>query len=183
VIYLILFFEFFKTGLFAIGGGLATLPFLYDIADNYDWLSRETVADMVAIAESTPGPIGVNMSTYSGYTAGGIPGALIATLALVSPSIITIIIVARILSGVKGSAYVEAVFKGLRPAASGLIAAAGFTVLKLSLYNDHAAAWYELLRWKECLIFAVLFVCVLKIKAHPVIFIAVAGVAGAALGL
>ena len=94
MIYLRLFYEFFKAGLFAVGGGMATLPFLYDISDSTGWFTHSQLADMIAVSESTPGPIGVNMATYVGYTTGGIPGAVIATLGIITPSIIIILIIA-----------------------------------------------------------------------------------------
>jgi chromate transporter len=183
VILLLLFAEFFYIGLFSVGGGLATLPFLYRLADKYDWLDYHTIADMVAVAESTPGAIGVNMSTYTGFQCAGIPGAVIATLGLVSPSIVVILIVARLLQTFKESALVTAVFSGLRPAAVGLIAAAGFGVIKLSLYNPAAHPWYAALRLRETLLFAALFLLIYRFKRHPVVYIALAGAAGIALGL
>jgi chromate transporter len=183
VILPLLFGEFFKIGLFSVGGGLATLPFLYRLADRYDWLSYETIADMIAISESTPGAIGVNMATYAGFQAAGIGGAAAATLGLVAPSIVVILIVARILTAFKESPVVAAVFGGLRPAATGLIAAAGFGVIRLSLYNGSAPAWYGLLRWRESLLFLLLFLLIYRFKKHPVLYIAAAGVAGLALGL
>ena len=82
MIYLRLFWEFFKTGLFAVGGGLATLPFIYDISDRTGWFTYQQIADMIAVSESTPGPIGVNTATYVGYITGGLPGAIVATLGL-----------------------------------------------------------------------------------------------------
>ena len=88
MIYLRLFWEFFKTGLFSVGGGLATLPFIYDMSDRTGWFTYQQIADMVAVSESTPGPIGVNTATYVGYITGGVPGALIATLGLVTPAVI-----------------------------------------------------------------------------------------------
>ena len=90
MIYLRLFYEFFKTGLFAIGGGLATLPFLSDMADRTGWFTQAQLADMLAVSESTPGPVGVNMATYVGFETGGILGAVVATLGLVAPSVIVI---------------------------------------------------------------------------------------------
>jgi chromate transporter len=183
MILLLLFGEFFKIGLFSVGGGLATLPFLYRLADRYDWLSYETIADMIAISESTPGAIGVNMATYAGFQAAGIPGAVIATLGLVSPSVAVILIVARILTAFKESPLVAAVFGGLRPAAAGLIAAAGFGVIRLSLYNGAAPAWYGLVRWREGILFLLLFLLIYRFKKHPVLYIAAAGIAGLALGL
>jgi chromate transporter len=183
VILLLLFAEFFKIGLFSVGGGLATLPFLYQLADKYEWFSRENIADMIAISESTPGAIGVNMATYTGFQGSGIPGAITATLGLVSPSIIVIMIVARILQSFKENPLVQAVFSGFRPAATGLIAAAGFGVISLSLYNDGAAVWYEILRWRETLLFIVLFLLIKTWKKHPVVYIAAAGIMGMVLKL
>ncbi len=183
MIYLILFLEFFKTGLFSIGGGLATLPFLYKLADKYDWLTYESIADMIAVSESTPGAIGVNMATYAGFHAAGVPGGVIATLGLVTPSIIIIIIIARILQAFKENKTIKAVFSGLRPTATGLIAAAGFTVIKLSLYNSNFNIWYEIIKWKEFLLFILIFFLIYTFKKHPVVYIAGAAAAGIILGL
>ena len=124
MILLRLFFEFAKTGLFAVGGGLATLPFLQDMAERTGWFTHAQLADMLAVSESTPGPIGVNMATYVGFTVAGIPGAVIATIGEVTPSIIVILIVAAMLTKFRNSNYVENAFYGLRPASSGLIGAA-----------------------------------------------------------
>ena len=124
MLYLQLFWEFFKTGLFAVGGGLATLPFLQDMAERTGWFTHAQLADMLAVSESTPGPIGINMATYVGFTVAGIPGAVIATIGEVTPSIIVILIVAAMLTKFRNSKYVENAFYGLRPASSGLIGAA-----------------------------------------------------------
>ena len=110
MIYLRLFFEFFKTGLFAVGGGMATLPFLYDMADKTHWFTSSQLADMIAVSESTPGPIGVNMATYVGFTTAGFWGGLIATLALVTPSIIVIVIISYFLKSFRENKYVDAAF-------------------------------------------------------------------------
>ena len=93
-VYLRLYWEFFKTGLFAVGGGMATRPFLKDIVQSTGWYTYTDLMNMLAVSESTPGPIGINMATYVGFTVGGIPGAVIATLGEVTPSIIVILIVA-----------------------------------------------------------------------------------------
>ena len=113
MILLRLFWEFFKTGLFAVGGGMATLPFLYDISARTGWFTTGQLADMIAVSESTPGPIGVNMATYVGFTAAGVPGAAVATLGLVTPSVIVILIVARVLAAFRQNKYVDAAFYGL----------------------------------------------------------------------
>lgn len=135
-----LFFEFFKAGLFAIGGGMATLPFLYNISDKTGWFTYGQLADMVAISESTPGPMGVNMATYVGFTTAGPVGAVIATLGLITPSIIVILIIAGFLKAFKTNKYVQNAFYGLRPASTGLIAAAGLSVLSLVLLHKDAFA-------------------------------------------
>ncbi|MBP1578317.1 MAG: chromate transporter, partial [Oscillospiraceae bacterium] len=126
--YILLFVEFFKTGLFAIGGGLATLPFLFDIADRYPWFTREMLLNMIAVGESTPGPIGVNVATYAGFSAAGILGGIVATFGLILPSYIIIVIVAQFLAKFSKSERVKAIFYGIRPAATAMIAAAGFSV-------------------------------------------------------
>jgi chromate transporter len=170
--------EFIKIGLFSIGGGLATLPFLFDMADRYDWLSPEKLGDFLAIAQSSPGAIGVNMAAQTGFAAAGIPGAFAAALGLVTIPIAAIILVAHMLTAFKENQSVQAVFSGLRPAAAGLIAAAGFGVWRLSLYNGTAPLWSGFLRWRESLLFVVLFALIRKFKKHPVVYIAVAGIAG-----
>ena len=121
MIFLQLFWEFFKTGLFAVGGGLATIPFLKDITLKYPWFTPQDLLDMIAVSESTPGPMGVNSATYAGFQAAGIPGALVATCSLVLPSVIVIILVSRALNRFKDSKLVQDGFYGLRPASAGLI--------------------------------------------------------------
>ena len=145
MIFLQLFYEFFKTGLFAVGGGLATLPFLNDICQKYDWFTEQMLADMIAISESTPGPIGINMATYAGYQAAGLLGSIVATCSLVAPSIIVIVLIARFLSKFNEHPLVKSAFSGLRPAVTGLIAAAAVSVMKLALLRIPAfeASFYR----------------------------------------
>ena len=181
-----LFYEFFKAGLFAVGGGMATLPFLYDISTRTGWYTHEMLADMIAVSESTPGPIGVNMATYVGFATAGIPGAVIATLGLVTPSIIIIILIARALKAFRENPYVEAGFYGLRPCSVGLIAAACFLVVKIALLNTTAYAQSgqlpDLFNLKAIALAAVLLVCTRYIKVfkglHPIVFIACSAVIG-----
>jgi len=180
---LLLYAEFFKIGLFSIGGGLATLPFLYNMAANGDWLTPEKIGNFIAIAQCSPGAIGINTCTQTGYLAGGVPAAIIVPLGLISPAIVVILVVARIFAAFKENTAVQAVFGGLRPAAVGLISAAGFGVIVLSLYTATNGAWYTGLRWKEILLFAVIFVLVRIFKKHPMLYIAAGGVAGILLGL
>ncbi|MBE5709610.1 MAG: chromate transporter, partial [Oscillibacter sp.] len=135
MIYLRLFWEFFKTGLFAIGGGMATLPFLHDIGEATGWFTQAQLMNMLAVSESTPGPIGINMATYVGFTVAGVPGAVIATLGEVTPSIIVILIIAALLRNFRENRYVDRAFYGLRPASTGLIGAACVSVVLEVLTN------------------------------------------------
>ena len=180
---LYLFAAFFKIGLFSIGGGLATLPFLFELADDADWLTREMIGNMLAVAQSLPGAIGANLSAYTGFRYAWIPGGYMAALGLIFPSIVIIIIVARMLRAFRESAVVKSVFSGFRPAAAGLLSAAGFGAISLSLWNRSAPAWYDSIRWKETLLFAVFFLLIFKFKKHPIIYIAAAGAAGVILKL
>ena len=186
MIYLRLFFEFFKTGLFAVGGGMATLPFLYDSSTRTGWCTHAMLADMVAVSESTPGPIGVNMATYVGYVTAGIPGAVTATLGLVTPSVIIILLIARALKAFRENPLVDAGFYGLRPCSVGLIAAAGLLVVKLALFNTDlysvTGRLLDLFNFKAIALAAVLLVCtryVKKLKGlHPIVFILASAVVG-----
>ena len=189
MLYLRLFFEFFKTGLFAVGGGMATLPFLYSISDKTGWFSHAQLADMIAVSESTPGPIGVNMATYVGFTTGGIPGAVVATLGLVTPSVIVILLVARALQAFRQNRYVDAAFYGLRPCSVALIAAAGLLVVKIALFDfdrfAETGVLTDLFQIKGLLLAAVLLVLTRYVKQtkslHPIVFILASALVGVAL--
>ena len=188
MLYLRLFWEFFKTGLFAVGGGMATLPFLNDMAGKTGWFDAGQLADMIAVSESTPGPIGVNMATYVGFTTGGIPGAVIATLGLVTPEILIILIIARALKKFRENRYVDAAFYGLRPCSLGLIAAAGMLVIRIALFNvalfRESGLFLDLLRVKELLLAGVLLVLTRWVKPvkklHPIAFILASALVGIA---
>lgn len=187
MLYLRLFYEFFKTGLFAVGGGMATLPFLYSMSDTTGWFTHAQLADMIAVSESTPGPIGVNMATYVGFTTAGIPGAVIATLGLVAPSIIIILIIAKVLAAFRQNKYVDAAFYGLRPCSVGLIAAAGLLVVKIAVFNfdlfQQTGVFADLFNWKALVLAAVLIVLTRYVKQtkklHPIFFILGSAAAGA----
>ncbi|MBE6955876.1 MAG: chromate transporter [Ruminococcaceae bacterium] len=179
-----LFYEFFKVGLFAVGGGLATIPFLEAMATNPDlgWFTTEDLTTMIAVSESTPGPIGVNMATYVGFEVGGIPGAVIATLGLITPSIIVILIISGFLQKFRQSKLVDSVFYGLRPASTALIAAAGLSVAQevLALAIDIPARTFSI-SW-PLVILAVAIFLLMKIKPlgklHPIVFIGISALAG-----
>lgn len=178
-----LFYEFFKTGLFAIGGGLATLPFLSVLADKTGWYTQSQLMDMLAVSESTPGPIGVNTATYVGFTVAGLPGAIVATLGLVCPSIIIILIVATILNSFRHNKYVESVFRCLRPASVALIAAAGLSVV-LETFTPVPGVGFN---WIGLVLAVVLFVLTNYVpktkKFHPIIWIALSAVVGILVGM
>lgn len=184
MIYLRLIYEFFKTGLFAVGGGLATIPFLRDMGASTGWFTDADLTTMIAVSESTPGPMGVNMATYVGFHIAGIPGAVLATLGLITPSILVILIIAGFLARFRESKLVDAAFKGLRPASTALIAAAGLSVAKNVLLNLQGAetALSTVIRWPALLLAAAVFVCMrikpLK-KLHPIVFIGISAVIGA----
>lgn len=186
MIYLRLFWEFFKVGLFSVGGGLATLPFLYSLGAKTGWFSTADVANMLAVSESTPGPIGVNMATYAGFDCAGVLGGVVATLGLVTPSVIVIVLIAMALQAFRTNKYVDAAFYTLRPASTGLIAAAGWSVFVLVLVNlDAYRASYQpadLIQWKNLVLFAVIWVLTNLVKPlkklHPVVFLALAAVVG-----
>ncbi len=196
MIYLRLFFEFFKVGLFSVGGGLATIPFLQDLGARTGWFTAGDLADMIAVSESTPGPMGVNMSTYVGYTCGlrqgglgpvgGILGAIVGPLGLVTPSIIVILIIAGFLKKFRDSKIVDGVFSGLRPASTALITSAGLSVAVIALFRviPQPAAGMDATvpYWPAIAIAAVVFACMqaptkLK-KLHPILYIAAAAVVG-----
>ena len=181
MIYLQLFWEFFKTGLFAVGGGMATIPFLYDISDKTGWFTHQNLANMIAVGESTPGPIGVNMATYVGFETAGILGSLCATVGLVMPSVILIILISKVLEKFRTNTYVEAAFYGLRPASVAMVASAGIGVAMTTLLNLTASG-FAVLRWRELVLAAVILVLtnfVPKVKKfHPIVFIALAAAVG-----
>lgn len=181
---LLLMLEFAKTGLFSVGGGLATLPFLYEISDTRGWFSHADIADMIAVSESTPGAIGINMSTYAGYKAAGIPGGILASLALALPSLIVILIIAKFLEKFRSNRLVEGAFYGLRPASIAMITAAGLNVAKVALVNLPAfkvsGAVGDLFIWKAVVLAVLIFIGQRKLKWHPVIFIAISAAVGIA---
>jgi len=187
MIFLRLFFEFFKVGLFSVGGGLATIPFLTDMGERTGWFTAADLADMLAISESTPGPIGINMATYAGFHTGGVPGGIVATLGLVAPAILVIAIITGVLNKFRQSRGVDAVFYGLRPASGALVGSALIQVCSIALMfhetplPDKGVVKTELFYWPAIALAAIVFLCLqikpLK-KLHPIVFIALSAVAG-----
>ena len=190
MILLRLYWEFFKTGLFAIGGGMATVPFLQEMGARTGWFTGQMLADMIAVSESTPGPIGVNMATYVGWTTAGFPGGVLATLGLITPSFLVILLVARVLAAFRSNKTLDRAFYGMRPASTGLIAAAGVAVLRIVMLDEavfaESGALSALLNWRALALFAVIWVLtnlVPKIKTwHPAVFIAISAAVGIAVG-
>ena len=187
--FLKLFYEFFKIGLFAVGGGPATIPFLQDLArSDYGWFNEDQLGVMVAVAESTPGPIGVNMATYAGYNAGfgefgtlgGILGGMVATLGLVTPSIIVIILVAGFLKAFKENEYVKGAFSGIRPVVTALVLFAVFGIIKPIFYVDGALVLPVIAI--SVVVFGLMFIKKLK-KLHPAFWLILGAVAGILLKL
>ena len=194
--YLRLFWEFFKTGLFAIGGGMATLPFLKEIGVFTGWYTPTELMNMLAVSESTPGPIGINMATYVGFTVGRVPGAVIATVGEVTPSVIVILIVAVMLAKFRDSKLVSNALYGLRPASTGLIAAACIDVVLQVMLNVSSSsgdgtlvkgfAHAGGLNLRGILLAAVLLVFTNFVKPtkkwHPIIFIGISAIVGIVFG-
>ena len=172
MIYLLLIFEYFKTGLFSFGGGYATIPFLYHISETYGWYSSKQLSDMIAVASITPGPVGVNIATYSGFTTAGIIGAFIATSAVVLPSLIFVVIVAKLLAKFRENRHVQAAIYALKPAGCGLL-----TAIAVNLFRENITQiWAYIL-------FALLLIMSLKIKKEPLIYLGLAAIAGLFIGI
>ena len=185
MILLKLFYEFMKIGLFTVGGGMACVPFLLALSEKTGWYTEAQLLDMIAISESTPGPIGINMATYTGYTVEGIVGAVIATLGIVIPTVILVLCIAKFLESFKDNKYVLGAMYGLRPASTGLIAAAGVSVAVLSLVNTDAfmaREWASVVEPKSIVLAAILLILTNKVKKtknlHPVFYIAASAVVG-----
>lgn len=197
--YLYLFLEFFKIGLFSVGGGLATIPFLKQLAENvgYGWFTVDQLSDMIAVSESTPGPIGVNMATYAGYNAGveingiltGFLGGIVATLGIVCPAIIVICIISKFMQKFKDNKYVNYAFYGIRPAVSGLITGAMASVFVSAVFYTVEAENFmgfniTGVNIPAVVTFAVLtFLCAKFKKLHPIVFIGIGAVVGIAVGV
>lgn len=190
MIFLELYIRFFMVGLFAVGGGLATLPFLTSMGETTGWFNAMDISNMVAISESTPGPIGINMATYIGYQIGsemgapfGVLGSIIASLGEVTPCIVIIMIISKMLMKFRDSKYVEYAFYGLRAASVGLIAAAWFGVAKIAFWNSEAFVQSEnflmAIDYKSIILSAVIFFLVTKFKKiHPIALIVLSAVVG-----
>lgn len=167
MIYLLLFWEFFKIGLFAVGGGLVTVPFLFDLAEKYPWFTTQELTDMIAISQSTPGPVGINMATFAGFKAAGIAGALIATVSEVLPSMIVVYFIAKMLSEWRENAYINKMLGAIRPAVLALILFAGWDIAKETI-NDY----------KSAIILLILLTAMRLYKTSAIFYIIMAAIIG-----
>ena len=175
-----LFIEFFQIGLFAIGGGPATIPFLMELATRYPWYKVEDVASMLAVSESTPGPIGINMATYAGYNAAGFFGGITATLSLVLPSLIVIILIAKLLNNFSKNPFVKSSFALIRPAVTGLIAVAVWGIWRTTLFNGADGQFtFPVVLFIVCLAYAALMNVKKLKKLHPAFWL----LCGALMGI
>ena len=186
MIYLKLFYEFFKIGLFSIGGGLATIPFLQDLAERTGWYDVSFITDMIAISESTPGPIGINMATYVGNTVVGNIGGIIATIGEILPSLIIVILVSKFLSNFKQNEKINHAFYGIRPTVTALIATACIEVFKVAILNYElieTVGIFKSIDFIKLILFILIFISIRKFKKHPVIYIFISGLIGIILSL
>lgn len=172
MIYLQLFYEFFKIGLFAIGGGAVTIPFLFDLSEKYHWFSTAQLADMIAIAESTPGPIGINMATFAGFQTASVAGGIMATLGLVTPSIIIIILISKLLAKFSCNIYLQTVLTAIRPGVLALIVFACWQIARISVTSATAS-----------IIFLSIFCLSRLYKKSPIFYIVLSALAGIGLQL
>ena len=169
MIYLLLFWEFFKIGLFAVGGGLVTVPFLFDLAEKYPWFTTQELTDMIAISQSTPGPVGINMATFAGFKAAGIVGALTATLSEVTPSMIVVYFIAKMLAEWRKNTYVNKVLDAIRPAVLALILFAGWDIAKETITDC-----------KSAVILLILLTAMRLYKTSAIFYIIIAAIIGVA---
>jgi chromate transporter len=167
MIYLLLFFEFFKIGLFAVGGGLVTVPFLFDLSDKYGWFSSAELADMIAVSESTPGPIGVNMASFAGFNTAGAWGAIVATFGLVFPSVVIMILVARMMEKYSCNTRVQDILAGIRPAVLALILFAGLQIGQMAIVGS-----------PEILFFVAMLAMMRIWKKSPILYLMLSAVLG-----
>jgi len=172
MIFGVLFTEFFKIGLFAVGGGLVTIPFLFELTKKYNWFTAQELMDMIAVSQSTPGPIGVNMATYAGFKAAGIYGGCVATLGLVLPSLIIVILVSKLLSRYSQSIFVQNVMTAMRPAGIALILQAGIDLFQLSVTD-----------WVSVMLTIGFFVLIRFYKKSPIFYIILSAIVGVVLKL
>lgn len=166
----LLFIEFFKIGLFSVGGGYATMPFLYTLINDYGWYTYKQLSDMIAVSVITPGPVGLNMATFAGFKTAGITGAITASLALMLPTYIIVCCVSKLLKEFKDSFWVKSALASLKPAGCGLL-----TVVGINLFKDNIKSLTALI------LFLGLFALSFKFKKNPLFYLLFAGIVGVIL--
>ena len=183
MIYLELFWTFFKIGAFTFGGGYAMLPLIQAAVAEHGWIDSASLVNFIAVSESTPGPFAVNMATYVGSRMGGVAGAACATLGVAMPSLIIIMIVAKCYERFKASRIVSGCMSGLKPAVIGLIGTALLSVGKTVFFPDglSAAVFAAPAFWVSLALFLAIAVLAFK-KVHPILLICISAVVGIAAG-
>lgn len=175
MIYLRLYLEFFKIGLFAVGGGFTALPFIRQLAEKYGWITERQILDMIAISESTPGSMSVNSATFVGNKTVGVLGGLVATAGVVTPSVIVILLIAHYFLRFSGTSTIRSMFSGIRPAVTGLIAAVGFEVVRIVLVSidklELTSTILSVLNIKMVILFGIVLYLMIKYKKHPIVYL------------
>lgn len=166
-----LFLQFFHVGVFSFGGGYATLPFLYDIADKFHWYSAKQLTDMLAISSITPGPVGVNVATFAGFNTAGILGSLVATTAIILPSYIIVTIVFKVIDKFRTNRNIKGAIRGLKPAGCALLSAVGIKLLFTS--NLHLLGTLILLGF---------LILSIKKKQDPLFYLGISAILGLIIG-
>ena len=166
-----LFFQFFRVGLFSFGGGYATLPFLYDISKNYNWYSPQELSSVLAVSSVTPGPVGINMATFAGFITAGVLGSVIATCAIILPSLIIVSVVYTLIDKFKTNKYVKGALKTLKPAGCALLCSVGIKLVFTS--NLHLLG---------SILLVALIVSSFRKKMDPLFYLAVSAGLGVVLG-
>ena len=170
MIYLQLFFEFFKIGLFSFGGGYATIPFLYNISEVYGWYTVKELTDMIAVASVTPGPVGINVATYAGLKTAGILGSMAATISEMLPSFFLVIIVSKILNKFHQNFFVKSLLETLKPISCALLLSVTIGLLKPQITDI-----------KAMILLAALLILSRKTKKDPLFYMLIAGLTGAVI--
>lgn len=178
-LHLLLFYEFCKIGTFALGGGYATLPFLYHLQSQYNWFTIDELTNMIAVSNITPGPIGINMATYTGFTTAGIVGSIIATSALVCVPFCMTITITKLFTKFQENKYVLDIFSGLRPAACALLASIGIKLLYQSVIQNKIE-WSSPIQidMDALILFLIMFIPFMFTKKNPLLAIIIGALGG-----
>jgi len=178
-LYFLLFYEFTKIGVFALGGGYAALPFLYFLQSKYNWFSLDELTNMIAVSNITPGPIGINMATYTGFTTAGLAGAVVATGALVFVPFIMTVIISKLFNKFQSCPAVCAIFTGLRPAVCALLASIGLKLLYETItYTKAEYSSSILIDYRALILFIILLIPFSIFGKNPLFVIILGAVGG-----